>query len=169
MVKRLRIGLIVCLLVGLFGGTGSAQATQFLFDFGLGPVAEGYIGVRCDEVYSPEKGYGFVTAVQGRDRGDQPDAVKRDFCNEHPSLQFQVDLPNGMYLVEIVMGDQIATQVETTIVMEGETVAEGARAGRGSFYEETFRVIVTDGQLNVELSANDNTVRINGLKVERVG
>ena len=170
MAKRLGVGLILCLFVALLATATSAQQTKFLFDFGLGPVAEGYIGVTCDMLYTPERGYGFAAAVEGRDRGaDQPDLVKRDFCNQLPALEFIVDLPNGMYEVTIISGDQIATQVETTVTIEGQVVIEDLRAGRGSFAEQTVRVIVTDGQMNVRLSADNNTVRLNGLRIERIG
>lgn len=162
--------MILCLFVALFGSAIVAQEAKFLFDIGNGPVAEGYIGVRCDVLYTPERGYGFGGPVDGRDRGDeQPDLVKRDFCNQLPELEFIVDLPNGMYQVEVIMGDQIATQVETTVTIEGQVVMEGVRAGRGSFIQQIVTVTVTDGQMNIRLSADNNTVRLNGLRIERIG
>lgn len=170
MAKRLGVGLILLLFVTSLGAFVSAQQESFLFDFGPGPVAEGYIGVTCDMLYTPERGYGFAAAVDGRDRGEeQPDLVKRDFCNQLPALEFVVDLPNGTYDVTVISGDQIATQVETTVTIEGQVVIEGLRAGRGAFAEQTARVTVDDGQMNVRLSADNNTVRINGLRIERVG
>ncbi|MDG5790101.1 polysaccharide lyase family protein [Evansella sp. AB-P1] len=144
----------------------SLEELTYLFDFGPGPTEEGYIGVSCNELYSPSKGYGLLSSVDGRDRSGQFNNMKRDFCVGGSSIGFQVDLPNGLYNVNIIMGDQIASQSSTTVTAQGEVVLEGVSASSGEFIEETFEVEVTDGQFNVQL--NGNTVRLNGLEIEPI-
>ena len=165
--RVLRVCAAVALIVNGIASIGLAQAPSFLFDFGPGPVEQGYIGVTCDMVYTAERGYGFAAAVDGRDRGNGPDTVRRDFCHHKTLVQFMVDIPNGLYQVDIIMGDHIATQVETNVSLEGEVVLQGAKADRASYIEQSFRTAVWDGQLNLEL-AGTNTVRINGLKITRL-
>lgn len=139
---------------------------QLQFDFGPGPVAEGYAGVSHSSVYSSLTGYGFTSSAGliSRDRTSETDPVNRDFV-AGGEWEFKVDVTNGAYKVTMISGDDIASQSRFTFSVEG-TVSSIA-AGSGSFASEYLVVDVTDGQLNIVAPAGGtSTKRINGLIIQ---
>nr|WP_328824228.1 hypothetical protein [Metabacillus schmidteae] len=141
--------------------TAAETATNNLkFDFGsaASPVAEGYNQVANTLVYSTEKGYGFSSSVDFRDRGE-PDALLRDFALAG-GKEFKVDVPNGEYTVRIKTGDQIASN-RTSFSIEGKSNGS-ISSSAGKFEEVKANTEVTDGQLNIAIGENG---RINSLEI----
>lgn len=78
---------------------------SYHFDFGLSPIAEGYLGVSHQDDFSPEKRYGWIVRPQFlRDRG-APDDLYRDFVGGDAPAKFHVELSPGLYRIKLCAGD----------------------------------------------------------------
>lgn len=99
------------LLALLASGTAGAQS----FDFGGGPVAPGYTKVTPETLYDAERGYGFLpgTPITGLF------AVRKrnDYVTASAPFFFSVDLPEGNYDVELLLGDEKGAS-QTTVKVE---------------------------------------------------
>ncbi len=113
---------ILILFTGIVIGTGLASADElknYLFDMGAADskVVSGYIRVTPEDVYTAERGYGFISRVSGSVEVDQAfsrfgalltDGVggrygRRDYARE--GLVFRVDVPAGYYMAEVGVPD----------------------------------------------------------------
>ncbi|TCM91046.1 fibronectin type 3 domain-containing protein [Paenibacillus sp. BK033] len=121
------------------------------FDFGPGPIAEGYTGVMATTKYSSSLKYGFAdpAKVTSVDRGTS-DAVKSDFAVPQDT-SFIVDLPNGDYTVSLVAGDE---QGATDIAIKAENMQKVQQTAKtaGQYLEMEFPIALVDGQLNFEFT-----------------
>ncbi len=126
---------------------------SFQFDFGTAtsPVAAGFTQVQLS-TYTPTTGFGWES-LKGMVARDFPlagqTAVRRDV---HIGVRntFLLDLPNGTYDVTPTLGNPRAYADNVSIFLEGQKVGRvSTRAGQ--FVEPTYRVTVTDGQLNFRL------------------
>ncbi|MEJ5866552.1 fibronectin type III domain-containing protein [Pseudokineococcus sp. 5B2Z-1] len=133
------------------------------------PVAEGYEAVDETTLYTPERGYGWVSlepAIGGRDRGtgydDPPDDVERDFLLPSPENELAVDVPRGTYAVTTYNGDWIGTS-RSEVQLEGRAYGS-SNAGRGSVSKKTSQPVdVVDGQLSLVMTGSSS--RLNGVEV----
>ncbi|MGJ9383491.1 fibronectin type III domain-containing protein [Salipaludibacillus sp. CF4.18] len=166
--KNFVVFMIVVLFISTFGNVGSfnqstAEANDvdqqsFRFDFGTGPVAEGYTQVTNTMVYDSQIGYGIDKNVAERDRG-APDDLRRDFILDG-DYEFMVDIPDGEYFVRIIAGDDIAFN-RTGFTVEGEDQGNNSSSA-GEYAELTTMTTVSDEQLNIDIRENG---RINGLEI----
>lgn len=135
----------------------------FRFDFGPeGAAKEGYTKVNADAAYDPSRGYGFVggeqvTAVR---RNDEP--LTGDFCIPFDA-KFFVDVPNGNYLVTLVIGDAIAPTLTTLKTNREHFVLRDFKTVAGQYARKQFGVNVRDGKL--KLSFGGIAPRINSLEI----
>lgn len=133
------------------------------FDFGPGPVADGYTQILCNTQYTYLLGYGLFGGTNMHERNrNLSDALKRDFV-VGDNFEFKVDLPNGRYSVTFISGDKDATQAEFDVKAEGILIFEGLSAPKNQFIEKTFEITVYDGQLNMQFIGR--IVRINALEI----
>ncbi|WP_341939474.1 glycosyl hydrolase 115 family protein [Marinimicrobium sp. C2-29] len=82
----------------------NAESQSWWFDFGAGPVADGYRGVDADTRYSPERGYGFVGANTPECIRGGEDALSGDACESAEPFTLAVDVPEGNYEVSVLFG-----------------------------------------------------------------
>ncbi|MBI1387478.1 MAG: rhamnogalacturonan acetylesterase [bacterium] len=66
------------------------------FDFGSGPVSSGAARVSPDDVYTPQRGYGFLPGYQPKASGAA--------CVGDPVFYFTMDVPEGNYTVRLTLG-----------------------------------------------------------------
>lgn len=169
-VKQMRqLGLILLIFVftlsslgwgSVFGVTEARGGAGFIcrrgavyrYDFGSGPVAEGYTGVNADTAYTSERGYGFadVSKVTVQDRGIS-DPIKSDFATFAAGGQFNVDLPNGDYTVSLIAGDA-AGATEIAIDVESMNKVQLNSKAAGEYLEMSFDLALVDGQMNLVFS-----------------
>jgi hypothetical protein len=94
--------------VSSFAAATATVAEVRRFDFGEGSAAAGYEKIKPDSLYDAATGFGW-TEVQGRlevrDRA-LPEAPLRDFVFGRGPAVFRVDLPLGIYRVEVGMADR---------------------------------------------------------------
>lgn len=148
------------------------QHTTKKFDFGTAssPVQPGYIQVTASTAYSPSLGYGWTTTdnLESRDRLS-PDNIRRDLVFSSMDRTFRVDLPNGTYLVMVIMGDQHFLHDSIFIYVEG-TLKVTVSTKAGEFVQKVFVVSVADGTLDLMLQddgGSDSNWVINAVLIQQ--
>jgi large repetitive protein len=170
-------GLTYDLYVTAVNGRGESEPSDIVtiqtksathrFDFGPAgsPVAEGYVGIYLDTLYTAEQGYGIKdnTGMITRDRGTSGTDVTRDWLGYfNVGWEFLVDLPNGAYAVKLYIGDLSGTG-RTDVTVEGKSYGT-ISAGKNSVVEKSInQVQVKDGQMN--LFFGGATGIVNGLEI----
>jgi fibronectin type 3 domain-containing protein len=122
------------------------------FDFGTAtsPVAAGYTQVTRNHRYSAATGYGWqLGSVSDISRGTGTD-LTRDVNFTHDAT-FALDLANGQYDVIATVGDTVLAHDLVGLFFEGGQFDTITTAG-GQIVTRTYRVGVTDGQLNLRLA-----------------
>ncbi|HIW32134.1 MAG TPA: GDSL family lipase [Candidatus Paenibacillus intestinavium] len=136
---------------------------SYRFDFGPEAVTvEGYQKVTNTTLYDENIGFGFTSnhKISAKKRTDE--LLTGDFCIPFDST-FVADVPNGNYIVTLLMGDAHApthasmkTNGEHIVLQNYETVA-------GQYAREQFGVNVRNGQLKLSfggLAPRLNTVEL---------
>ncbi len=141
------------------------------FDFGNEGVQNGYIGVSDSEKFAAAKGYGFVTsnhAAMTRAPGGIPSGSENLYNDQihsvdYADMQFDVNLPNGMYAVTVHYGSW-NTGFGTRFIIEGQSSGDLASESAAVY---TAYVPVSDGKLNVVVAkgAQKYGGYINGLDI----
>lgn len=140
------------------------------FDFGSADCTDGYVKVSENDVYSKEKGYGFVfeadeksaVSISSADRGGE--GLKRDFCYTETTdvpLRFNIDVPhNGTYNVKVVIGDYETANTVTVQTQSRRFMINSRKIGKGEFIEEEFTVNVCDVNDKEKGRIFNNTINI---------
>lgn len=127
-------------------GPTTSVALPAKFDFGTAtsPVQLGYLPVTSATLYSQGRGYGWAnTSVADRDRGDvgtpggMERALERDFCLPGAGNAFYVDLPNGQYRIELIVGDSLLKS-GISVRADGMPHIPGLGAPAGSWARASF-------------------------------
>ena len=155
---------------------------EWKFDFNItgSSTAEGWTGITVkdkqgngneDYLDTAEKGYGLITnqAVQGRTESvgnneaySYPSEVYTDFAILKDS-EFVVDLPNGTYDVEVIVG---STNSNTTKVTVEDTYSDSINPGKSQYGVLVIPgVEVKDGQMNMSFGGD---ARVNGIVITDV-
>lgn len=132
--------LLRCLPGCLLASAGLAATTAWRFDFGPGPVADGWQPVHAGTAYTAARGFGFEpgAAIEEIDRGG--DALRGDFCTSARPFFFSVDLPEGNYRVQLVLGDH-GGESHTTVKAESRRLMlESVDTKKGEVATATFLV-----------------------------
>ena len=124
-----------------------AQAQEWKFDFGSGPVAAVYQGVKADTRYDDQTGFGFEgAAVISAQDHLAPDDLRRDCVSADGPFLFSVALPEGFYDVTVVLGD--AKAATTTVKAEARRLMlHNVTTQAGEFATRTFSVAVKRPEL----------------------
>lgn len=133
--------------VSLSAPAAHAEPSNYLFDFGSGPIEEGYVGVSATDAYSPEMRYGFNTPehmvnVSTKGTGAGSDAVRFLQFGTKSTNTFNVDLKEGLYKVSVTLGDTSRASIAAEGVFQAMNLT-----GNGA--KDSFEIPVTDGQLNL--------------------
>ncbi len=137
------------------------------FDFGTNqsPVESGMFQVSDTMQYSPDRGYGLTKDATGVDRGLANDEHRDFIAGKHPG--FRVDLPNGIYQVEMTLGDPTSLRDRMQVVINGQ-VRDTITTLSKEPVTTQYTVTVTDNQLVVEwndLGGASENVAVNSLSV----
>lgn len=154
--KRLAFTASFCLLTTSLNTGVSVQAaqTKWLFDFGGNGAASGYTAVSAADGYTAAKGYGFanpgqVKNVNAAGSGALSDAVQ--FTDTSQANTFNADLPNGLYEMKVTLGNTTRATVWAENMLQIVNMT-------GNNATDTIQIPVTDGQLNLTVTAGkDNT------------
>ncbi|TDC61078.1 GDSL-type esterase/lipase family protein [Streptomyces hainanensis] len=149
----------------------ATRPADLRYDFGPAdsPVAEGFVGVSPETLYTAERGYGFTDATNliSRDRGPGTDDLGRDFVAYFDGrYEFRTDVPNGTYAATAYVGDAAGSS-RSGFVFEGGDRGQ-VIGSPNAVTRQTFTLIeVQDGQLGVTVYGQ--TGHLNGLVITRVG
>lgn len=133
------------------------------------PVMSGWIGVPS-VFYSPDRGHGWEGPYLPHGL-DYPrpgaDALTRDF---HVGVDntFLVDLAPGTYDVSPSLGMESLPFTGLDIWAEGQPVLINLKSEYGQQVKPTFRVDVTDGQLDLKFVSSTGLTWISDLQIARV-
>ena len=106
--------------------------------------------------YNVTDGFGFTGSVFGEiDRGTGDDE-QRDFVYTRSSMDFLVDVTNGLYDVTVLMGDESFLQDNMQLSLEG-IIVDTITTTAGNYHQMTYQVTVSDGQLTLGLTALGGT------------
>ena len=144
------LNFILCLGFLIGGFASAATPTTYKFNFG-GAAVPSYIGVLASDSYAPEKGYGFNTPqdmanVAASGTGVGASAVQFVRSGVISANTFNVDLDNGLYRVQVMLGDTNRSSVAAEGVYQLLNLT-------GTNPEDTFLIPITDGQLNLNVTA----------------
>ena len=105
----------------------SVRAQSWRFDFGAGPVADGWIGITPDMLYDAARGYGFDVMPTRATRNSDPDPVTTDFITSDAPFKFSIRLAEGNYRVTVILGDTRGTSCTTVKAEERRLMLERVR------------------------------------------
>lgn len=145
-----------------------AEPSNYRFDFGNGPVEDGFIGVGATDAYNPEARYGFNTPehmvnVPAKGAGAGSDAVRFLEFGTKSANTFNVDLKEGLYKVSVTLGDTSRASIAAEgVFQEMNLTGNGATA--------SFEIPVTDGQLNLLVTEGkvSTAFTLSALEIEKV-
>ncbi|MEO0055600.1 MAG: hypothetical protein RLZZ50_1547, partial [Verrucomicrobiota bacterium] len=131
-------------LLPLLGGlvvAASAAPSAMRFDFGAGPVADGFTPVAPDTLYTPARGHGLLAAQGIRSSAsDCPDPLRSDALVSDRAFAFVVDLPPGNYDVTVLLGDPSAPSSTTVKAESRRLMIETASVAAGATESRSFTV-----------------------------
>jgi formylglycine-generating enzyme required for sulfatase activity/fibronectin type 3 domain-containing protein len=138
------------------------------FDFGTAtsPLEAGYTRVVHTTAYSAATGFGWAPGTidsRGRAAGT---SLSRDL-NFGAEGTFLVDVPNGIYDVTVISGDQAAGHDQEGVFLEGVQV-DTITTARNTWVARVYLVAVADRQLTLtlrDLGGADKFFAINALTV----
>lgn len=125
----------------------NAATIDYKFNFGNGSAQSGYTGVSASTAYSKALGYGFNTPqnmknVAASGSGVKSHAVQFLTFGTKSTNTFNVDLPNGLYEVDVILGDTSRASVAAEGVFQIMNMT-------GNNAVDKFQIPITDGQLNI--------------------
>ena len=126
----------------------SARAQSWRFDFGAGPVADGWIGIMPDMLYDDARGYGFDVMPTRATRNPDEDPVTGDFITSDAPFKFSVRLAEGNYRVTVILGDTRGTSCTTVKAEERRLMLERVRTPEGGTARLDFGVNVRHNSLS---------------------
>ncbi len=124
-----------------------APSVQTKFNFGAGPDVPGFIGASAADAYDRTRGFGFrtpqdVTDVAASGSGVGASAVQFLRSAVNGTNTFDVDLPRGLYRVQVMLGDTDRSSVAAEGVYQLLNLT-------GTNAQDSFLIPVADGQLNI--------------------
>ncbi len=148
-------------------GDGAGDACDPLrVNFGphLSLVPEGFSrddGARFDA----ERGLGWSDVVATRERATDAPLELDTFAFSFSEQVFSAELANGEYDVHVVCGDPLFPQGPHRIAAEGNVLIDDVRTGPDELAENTRRVSVRDGRIDVTIGGAGGASVVNYLEV----
>lgn len=137
----------------------SAEKQEFRFDFTPDETSRehGCAAVNGKTLYSPERGYGWAKqwGHAYKDKQQKNALLQGSISAVHTvrEAEFIVDLPNGVYEVELMAGSTVASEGRKGICMalEGKAmIAPPGIGGWGVVSKRKVPVLVEDGRLDIK-------------------
>ncbi len=122
--------------------------TSWKFDFGTGAVEDGYLPATLSDIYTAEKGYGFLDNedLMGIENFTG-DPLLIDGISSVTSFYFSVELPEGNYDVTVYLGDLQGKSSTMIRVENRRLMLEETETEFGNIEEHTFTVHVRQPEI----------------------
>jgi hypothetical protein len=143
-----------------------SAATRFDFGTSSSPVdMPDFTGVGATNAYDPGLGYGWTTTASTFSRSGPTDLLRDGHWGTNNT--FNVNVPDGTYLVNVTLGDASFARNNISVWAEGSPVLTSLATAAGQFIHRSFPVTVSDNQLNVQIAsvAGDPYFTINALEI----
>ena len=169
MIRPLTLGLLLMLipLMILPDRASAAEPTPpQRFDFGDGPPAPGYTAVTVDNLYAPDRGYGFepgtpLRSVPDSSVAQSPDnPLAADAITADAPFRFSVRVPEGNHRVTVTLGQPTAPSDTAVKAESRRLMTERIRTPAGEARTVTFDVNTRTPAL-----ASGGTVSLNDREV----
>ena len=132
------------------------------YDFGSGPVADGWTAVTAQTLYSEESGYGFEPGTAPtevlRKKGTE---LTRDYLTAQDPFRFSVRLPEGNYRVKVSLGDPQGTSATTVKAETRRLMVEELPTAKGETKTVSFNVNIRTPQLSP-----GNEIKLNSREID---
>lgn len=133
------------------------SATYSPFDPVTNP--RGYIGVIETDLFTPGRGYGWLTSPEGyylaSSNGQPLPTLLLDNNRGVTPDTFRVALPNGTYSIHTYLGGAGSNR-SLSVVANGAPVVTNVAVASGTFYETSFNATVSNGLLDLTFSHNES-------------
>jgi len=132
-------------------GFAKDKPPVYRFDFGSGQIKKGWTQVTSTSLYSPEKGFGIIPSgdmVSGKN--DSKDPLTSDFLSSKKPFYFEVDLPEGHYLVNLTLGGSAEGSSITVKAESRRLMLENVKTGSGETVQKTIVVDVRTPRINAD-------------------
>ena len=130
-------------------GFAREKPTVYRFDFGSGQIKKGWTQVTSATLYSPEKGFGIIPSgemISGKN--DSEDPLKGDFLSSKKPFYFEVELPEGHYLVNLTLGGSKEGSSTTVKAESRRLMLENVKTEKGATIQKTIIVDVRTPRIN---------------------
>jgi hypothetical protein len=136
---------------------------KYKFDFqpAGSPVEENYTMITRTMLYNSSTGYGWLASpIDDRDRGSgsYPENLTRDFIFDSVNRTFIVDLPNGNYIVTVLLGDMSYAHDLMNVYANDQLKLSGVNTSAGEIKWLDFFVPIDNGQLNITFSDTGGSI-----------
>lgn len=148
----------------------SVPVWQYDFDATGSPTMAGYLSVTLNG-YSASLGYGWEdpTDIRAIDNTASDDPLTRDVHRSRDGT-FIVDLENGTYTVEPLLGSASMDRAFDGISINGELVDGNLSTEPGQFLTPTYHATITNGKLVLHIvNQTGRFFSIAGLKISETG
>ncbi|MCC6511438.1 MAG: hypothetical protein IT423_20230 [Pirellulaceae bacterium] len=139
-----------------------------VFDFGTttSALVGNFARISQQTTYSASVGHGWTGGtILSADRGGP--TLLRDFIYTAAG-NFAVKLPNGTYIVDLIMGDTGAYGHDQMVVTLEGVQAGNTSTAKNQVVSRSYRTTVSDGQLNVgfqDVGGSDAYVVVQGMRI----
>jgi len=130
-------------------GFAKEKPPVYRFKFGSGQIKKGWKQVTATTLYSPGKSFGIIPSgemVSGKN--DSKDPLKGDFLSSKKPFYFEVDLPEGHYLVNLTLGGSKEGSSTTVKAESRRLMLENVITGKGETVQKTIVVDVRSPRIN---------------------
>ena len=161
----LKKAILICAAASLFAFGGSITSAEegtltTTYDFGTEETVDGFIPVSEQDIYTEEKGYGFVSADGLKSiKTESEDELNND-CIEQTdadkSIQFVIDVSDGDYTVNVITGGDEETAAN--IYINGGERVRTYTTEAGVYQENEQPVVPVDGKITIEVLGENTKV-----------
>ena len=172
----MKITRLVYLLVFCCIACTTKKATRnFLFDMepSAAVTANAFVGVTPDARYSPEKGYGWMTAPSSSFDSvnlKYGNALLSDGVLAPDSLVFRVDVPNGEYFITVTVGGNTSQSLKMQVAANGEPLEDSLVTAVYRITHKTVRrrLRVTGNNVQVRIASSSTPVGLHAIELRPV-
>ena len=127
----------------------SAQDIVRRFDFGNGAVKKGFTGVNEQAVYTPEAGFGILSAQPVKaERTKGKNELTNDWVSSDKPFYFKIDLPEGRYKITITLGNPREATATTVKAESRRLMLENIQTQKGEVVTKTIVVDLRTPRIN---------------------
>jgi lysophospholipase L1-like esterase len=151
--KMLLVALTAGLSMQAVALDGLHENKQWKFDFGTGAVQEGFIQVTPENRYSEESDFGLLcpNGIMKTVDADKGDNHTSDCVTSDEAFYFMINLPEGRYKVDLVLGNPTKQSVTTVKAESRRLMLESVNTQKGESLKKTIVVDVRRPEINDEL------------------